>query len=166
MLRKCYPCLYVALWAVLTLGGCRDKARVPLETEQEIAFTKEGELRLLEAETDSVLVRLDIEIADTDYETQTGMMYRREMKPEQGMLFIFDTPAVHSFYMKNTLVALDILFINQDLEIATIYNNAQPLDESGISSRVPVQYVLEVSAGQADRWGVSEGDLIRFDRNP
>lgn len=154
------------LLPVLILQSCRDKADAPLEVEKEIRFTKEGELELRSGETDSLLVRLDIEIADTPYETQTGMMYRREMAPEQGMLFVFEAPGMHSFYMKNTLIALDIIFIDSELRIATIHKNAEPLDESGISSRVPVQYVLEVPAGQADRWGISEGDVIRFDRNP
>ena len=161
-----YRLFLLLLFSVLILHSCRDKADAPLETEKEIRFEKEGELEILQAETDSLLVRLDIEIADTPYETQTGMMYRREMAPDQGMLFVFEAPGMHSFYMKNTLIALDILFIDADLRIATIHKNAQPLDESGIPSRVPVQYVLEVPAGQADRWGLSEGNIIRFDRIP
>jgi uncharacterized membrane protein (UPF0127 family) len=92
-------------------------------------------------------------------------MYRRDMAPSQGMLFIFDSPGLHSFYMKNTLIPLDLLFIDEDLRVATIHKDAQPLDESGIPSRVPVQYVLEVRAGLAERWGVSEGDKIRFERS-
>jgi uncharacterized membrane protein (UPF0127 family) len=154
------------LVAVFILQSCKEKADAPLEVEKEIRFTKEGELELLRGETDSLLVLLDIEIADTPYETQTGMMYRREMAPDQGMLFVFEAPGMHSFYMKNTLIALDIIFIDAELRIATIHKNAEPLDESGISSRVPVQYVLEVPAGMSDKWGLLEGDIIRFESSP
>lgn len=147
------------------VGGCKDGPKKIDGPSEEISFTKEGELEILRAETDTVLAKLDIEIADTEYETQTGLMYRRHMAPSQGMLFIFDSAGLHSFYMKNTLIPLDLLFIDEDLRVATIHKNAQPLDESGIPSRVPVQYVLEVRAGLTERWGVSEGDKIRFERS-
>lgn len=150
---------------LLGMGGCKDGPKRIDGPSEEISFTKEGELEILRAETDTVLAKLDIEIADTEYETQTGLMYRRDMAPSQGMLFIFDSAGLHSFYMKNTLIPLDLLFIDEDLRVATIHKNAQPLDASGIPSRVPVQYVLEVRAGLTERWGVSEGDKIRFERS-
>lgn len=155
--------IWLLLAAAVVLSGCKEEAKQSLQTETA-AFTKEGTLRILSAESDTLRVELDIEIADTDYETQTGLMYRREMKDSQGMLFVFQEEAPHSFYMKNTLLALDILFINKELKVATIHPNAQPLDEGGIPSRVPVQYVLEVKAGLADRWGVQPGDRIEFNR--
>jgi len=115
-------------------------------------------------ETDSVLTTLDIEIAETDYETQTGLMYRNSMEDQQGMLFIFNDVAVHSFYMKNTAIPLDIIFIDDDLKIASFQKNAQPFNEDGLSSGVPVQYVLEVNAGSVDEWALNIGDTIVFKR--
>ncbi len=163
------PFSYLSLWLLLVAAtlvvGCKEEPRQSLQTETA-TFSKEGTLRILSAESDSLRAELDIEIADTDYETQTGLMYRREMEDRQGMLFVFSEEALHSFYMKNTLLALDILFIDKDLKVATIHPNAQPLDEGGIPSQVPVQYVLEVKAGLAERWGVQPGDRIEFGRIP
>ncbi|WP_394335750.1 DUF192 domain-containing protein [Robiginitalea sediminis] len=162
-----YSRLLMALlgaFLLLMVTGCQEEKKNPIKTET-ISFTKEGELQVLRAGTDSVLADLDIEIAETDYETQTGLMYRESMEDTQAMWFVFETEAMHSFYMKNTLFPLDILFVNEELEIVTVAKNAQPLDEAGISSGVPVRYVLEIKAGLADKWGISEGDLIRYSRN-
>ncbi len=152
---------------VLLLGtlGCRETPKGNLDTTP-VAFTKEGELRILEGASDSVLVALDIEISSTDYEIQTGLMYRQDMEDRQAMLFVFPEAAPHSFYMKNTLIPLDILFIDEALEIVHIHRNAAPLDESGIPSGGAVQYVLEVKAGMSERWGISEGDRIEYKKDP
>ena len=150
------PCCFTA---------CKDDRPQTIK-EEPISFAKEGELSIFRSEADASLVDLDIEIASSDYEIQTGLMYRKEMGDRQGMLFIFQEEAPHSFYMKNTLIALDILFIDKDLVIKKIHRNAEPLNESGIPSGGPVQYVLEVKAGMADRWGLREGDLIKYQKAP
>lgn len=155
----------LALGLLLLGWACKDGDKIPLQT-REVGFTHEGALEILKAGTDSVRVNLDIEIAETAYETQTGLMYRKTMEDRQGMLFIFEAPAVHSFYMKNTLIPLDLLFIDDSLKIVTIRKNAAPLDESGIPSGAPVQYVLEIKGGLSDRWGIAVGDAIRFERLP
>ncbi len=159
-------CSALLLSLALLFGvGCREEGNKSLGTEA-VTFTKEGELRVLDAGTDSTLVELDIEIASTEYEIQTGLMYRKDMEDLQGMLFVFGEEAPHSFYMKNTLIPLDILFIDSDLIIATIHRNAQPLNESGIPSGGPVQYVLEIKAGMSDRWGLKTGDRIQYEISP
>ncbi|MDX1332221.1 MAG: DUF192 domain-containing protein [Robiginitalea sp.] len=158
------PFLLMGL-ALLLGSSCREAGEKSLGTE-DVTFKKEGELRVHDAETDSTLVRLDIEIAQTDYEVQTGLMYRKDMGDLQGMLFVFEEEAPHSFYMKNTLIALDILFIDSDLKIVNIHRDAQPLNEAGIPSGGPVQYVLEVKAGMSDRWGLEEGDRIQYEKLP
>lgn len=157
------------LFGIVILGllvlqtSCKEGSKKVIKTEP-IAFKKEGELTIFAADKDSVKLKLDIEIADSDYETQTGLMYRSSMEENQGMLFIFPDTAMHSFYMKNTEFALDILFIDENLKIATIKANANPYDESGISSQVPVKYVLEIDAGLSNKWGVKVGDNIEFSR--
>ena len=158
------PLLLLGL-ALLLGSSCRETGEKSLGTEA-VTFKKEGELRVHDAETDSTLIRLDIEIAKTDYEVQTGLMYRKDMGDRQGMLFVFEDEAPHSFYMKNTLIALDILFIDSDLKIVNIHRDAQPLNEAGIPSGGPVQYVLEVKAGMSDRWGLEEGDRIQYEILP
>ena len=157
---------FLLLGLTLLLGSsCRQAGEKSLGTEA-VTFKKEGELRVHDAKTDSTLIHLDIEIAKTDYEVQTGLMYRKDMGDRQGMLFVFEDEAPHSFYMKNTLIALDILFIDSDLKIVNIHRDAQPLNEAGIPSGGPVQYVLEVKAGMSERWGLEEGDRIQYEILP
>ncbi len=150
--------------AVLMVTSCKEEAKKTIAT-QNIDFTKEGELSIFKNSTDTLLTKLDIEIAETDYETQTGLMYRKGMEQNQGMLFVFPDEAVHSFYMKNTEFPLDILYIDEDFKIASVQENAAPLNEGSLSSEVPVQYVLEVNAGYAERQGVTVGDSISYTRN-
>lgn len=143
------------------LFSCKEEPKKAIETAP-VTFTKEGILEIYKDESDSLISRMDIEIADTDYETQTGLMYRESMATNQGMLFVFPDMTYHSFYMKNTLIPLDLLFIDDQLKIVTIKENAQPLDEAGISSEVPVKYVLEVNAGLASKWKLEPGDMITY----
>ncbi|UJH66702.1 DUF192 domain-containing protein [Allomuricauda sp. SCSIO 65647] len=153
--------IYYIFLAFIVFSSCKEKAKTEIKTET-IAFSKEGELQVFRSESDSLLVHLDIEIADTDYETQTGLMYRESMEERQAMLFIFPNVAMHSFYMKNTQFPLDILFIDEHLTVASIQKNAQPLDERGLSSGVPVKYVLEINAGLSDKWQLQVGDSISY----
>ncbi len=149
----------------ISIISCKEPPPKQAIETPEISFSKEGELTFFKAGTDSILTKLDIEIADTDYETQTGLMYRSGMEDNQGMLFVFEDNRMHSFYMKNTEFALDILFIDDQFQLVSYKDNAQPLDESGISSQVPIRYVLEVNAGLREKWGVNAGDSVAFSRN-
>ena len=155
-------CLAAAVLSSIFMG-CKDEPKKAITTEP-ITFTKEGELEIYRGATDSLITRLDIEIAETDYEIQTGLMYREKMEKSQAMLFVFPDVAFHSFYMKNTLISLDIIFVDEGLNIVNIKQNASPLDESGIPSGLPVQYVLEVNAGLSESWGLELGDRIAFTR--
>ncbi len=130
----------------------------------EIAFTKEGDLTITTLEGNEV-AQINIEIAETNYETETGLMYRESMEDNQGMLFIFDEIKERFFYMKNTNIPLDIIYIDKDKNIATIAENAEPLNEESLPSEVPVKYVLEVNAGLAKRLGLQKGDKVSWDRN-
>ncbi len=156
--------LFFIFFILVCLASCKEEEKKTIRT-QEITFTKEGGLEILENSSDSLLVRLNIEIAETDYETQTGLMYRKGMENNQGMLFIFPDEAMHSFYMKNTQFPLDLIFIKADSTIASIQENAKPFDEEGLSSKVPVQFVLEVNAGLSKEWDLEIGDKIAIQRN-
>lgn len=155
--------LGLAIVLLFGLTSCKEETKKVIKTTP-VTFTKEGTLQIYKQENDSLISSLDIEIAETDYETQTGLMYRKGMETNQGMLFIFPDVAMHSFYMKNTEFPLDILFIDEDLKVASIQKNAQPFNENGLSSKVPVKYVLEVNAGLSDAWSVEVGDRISFER--
>lgn len=151
---------------LLCLGfiSCKEASK-KIVTTAPITFTKEGSLNVYRQETDSLLIQLDIEIAETEYETQTGLMYRNSMEDGQGMFFIFPEVAYHSFYMKNTKFPLDIIYIDDQLKVASVIKNAQPLNEAGLPSQVPVKYVLEVKAGLSDAWSLAVGDSIAYQRN-
>lgn len=127
-----------------------------------ISFKKEGKLILKKAASDSIIKSIDIEIADDEYQTQTGLMYRDSMENNQGMLFIFPEAEYHSFYMKNTRIPLDIIYIDSDKTIVSIQKDAKPFDETSLPSDAPAQYVLEINGGLADKWNLAVGDVIEY----
>ncbi len=143
------------------LVSCGNDSKKPTITKQEVSFKKEGELTLYKSTGEAVKV-LDIEIADNDYETQTGLMYRSSMQDDRGMLFVFPKEELRYFYMKNTEIALDIIYIGADKRIVSFSENAQPLNESSLPSEVPAQYVLEVNAGLAEKWLLEVGDYVEW----
>jgi len=148
----------------LFFTNCVEKKETKVLTKK-VTFKKEGDLKLLKAESDSIIKNLQIEIADNEYETQTGLMYRSSMKDSEAMLFIFENEIRRSFYMKNTEFALDIIFINMDKKVVSIQKNAQPLDQTSLPSEAPAMYVLEVNAGLSDKWGLTPGDSIEWTTN-
>lgn len=122
-------------------------------------FTKEGELTF----TDSLgllKAKIDIEIADNMYERTLGLMNRNEMKETQGMFFIFPYPEMQSFWMRNTLISLDIIFVNEQKKIVTIHKNTKILSDTSYPSSEPSVYVVEVLAGFSDRHNIQVGDKI------
>jgi uncharacterized membrane protein (UPF0127 family) len=150
---------YLFVFSLVLFFSCNDKPQNPVKTT-EVMFTKHGDLSIIKKETDSIIKVLDIEIADTPYKTETGLMYRNSMENNQGMLFVFEDMRPRSFYMKNTRFALDIIYINDKKEIVSFQKNAQPFNETSLPSGVPAKYVLEINAGLADAWGLSLGDKI------
>ena len=161
MLFKRFTSFLLVLFGILilNLSACKQEKKGIKQTE--VTFKKEGELTIFKA-TDSTEIKLDIEIADTDFEVQTGLMYRDSMRNNQGMLFVFDDVTERSFYMKNTKISLDIIYIAEDKSILSFQKNAKPFDESSLPSNAPAKYVLEVNAGLVDAWSLSVGDRISY----
>lgn len=122
-------------------------------------FKKEGELTITDS-TSNPIIKIDIEIADNDYERQLGLMNRQSMEEMQGMLFIFPIEEIQSFWMRNTLFSLDMIFINSARNIVTIHKNTTPLSDQSYPSSEPALYVLEVNAGFCDRHNVKLGDKV------
>lgn len=150
--------------AFLVVGiSCKNSSEEKVLT-REVVFKKEAEATLRKASSDSIITRLDVEIADDEYQTQTGLMYRKSMLDSQGMLFVFDDETMRSFYMKNTEFALDIIFINSADEIVSIQKNAKPLDPTPLPSEGIAKYVLEVNAGLSDRWNLEKGDKLQWNK--
>ena len=144
------------------LSGCKDEPKKSIETP-EITFTKEGELTFIKAQGDT-LATFDIEVAETSYEQQTGLMYRKSMEKNQGMLFVYPQESPRNgFYMKNTHIALDLMYINAENKIVDFNENTEPLNETPLSSQTPAKYVLEVSAGTVQNLGLKLGDFVAFE---
>ncbi len=152
--------LFIFLW------GCEHKSktaqRTALDTE-DIRFTKEGELTFVDS-LEKQRVRLDIEVAQSEYEQQTGLMYRKTLAPDQGMLFVYpDERPRPNFYMKNTYIALDLIYLDASQKVVDIQENAQPLDERSLPSDAPAQYVLEVRSGFVEQYHVVLGDQVQIE---
>ncbi len=125
-------------------------------------FRKDGELRFIESKTSKVIAAIDIEVADNDAEREQGLMYRDAMAENNGMLFLMETLEPQSFWMKNTIISLDILYVDSDMRIVSIHPNCKPYSLTPIESGKPALYVVEVIAGYAAKHGLKEGDIISF----
>lgn len=108
-------------------------------------------------------VALRVEIADTPAKRELGLQYRRELGDEQGMLFLFPVEGRQSFWMKNTPLPLDIIFIGSDLKIVGIIHQAVPFSTASLSVSAPSQFVLEVKGGLSRRSGIDVGNAVRFE---
>jgi uncharacterized membrane protein (UPF0127 family) len=103
-----------------------------------------------------------VEVVATPSLRQRGLMYREELPEGHGMLFIFPASTPLSFWMKNTLIPLDILFIEEGGRIVRIHQNTTPHSEAPLPSGAPARFVLEVAGGWTARIGVREGDTVEF----
>lgn len=101
-----------------------------------------------------------VQVAATEEQQERGLMFYRSLAPDQGMIFPYDPPQEVSFWMKNTLIPLDMLFIAADGSIADIHERAVPFSEATIYSKVPVRAVLELNGGTVDRLGIHLGDIV------
>ena len=134
----------------------------PIKTS-EVKFKKEGQLTFFNSEDNEAVRTIDLEIADDNYERQQGLMYRYSMGDTAGMLFIMEREEPQAFWMKNTYISLDIIYLDSDFSIVKIQRYTQPLSEESIPSYKAAKYVVEVMAGFCDRYGIKEGDYIRYE---
>jgi uncharacterized membrane protein (UPF0127 family) len=103
---------------------------------------------------------ITVELAVSVAEQQRGLMWRNRLDADAGMLFVFPDEQERSFWMKNTAIPLDIVFIGSDRRIVSIAKATRPYSEQTIPSRGPSRYVLEVNAGVCDRFGVRAGQPV------
>ena len=153
----------ILLSFTIAFVSCKNDENKKVKTA-EIKFTKEGELTISKSSGNEVIT-LDIEFSETNYERETGLMHRTSMEDNQGMLFIFSAEFPRNFYMKNTYIPLDIIYLDQHKKIVSFQENAVPLNEEGLPSEIPAMYVLEVNAGLAEKWLLEIGDNITFVKN-
>jgi uncharacterized membrane protein (UPF0127 family) len=136
-----------AATAAFAQNGGRPQ-QLPVDAQPLRAMTKAGERQFT------------IEVADDDREREIGLMHRRFMEDNRGMLFVFPTTRRLGFWMRNTPLPLDLIFIGEDGRIVAI-RQGQPFSEAAISPPEPARFVLEVKAGIAERNGLAVGDRMR-----
>ena len=125
-----------------------------------------SETLIISSEKGSERCRLDVELAVTAAEQMKGLMFRKSMDNNAGMLFIFDRDETRHFWMRNTLIPLDMIFIDNKYIVVDIHRGAKPLDETVISSRKPARYVLEVNSGKADKCRIKPGTTVKLVKSP
>jgi uncharacterized protein len=111
---------------------------------------------------DRAPVRLKVEIAANDAARQKGLMFREHLGDTEGMIFLFPTERYNSFWMHNTLIPLDMIFIDSDWTVVGIVQNAKPLTDDPRGVDRMSRYVLEVNAGFAARYGLGRGATVKF----
>ncbi len=141
--------------------ACQQSRPKKVISNSEILFRKDLELSILNQE-DTLISGLAIELADDPFERQTGLMYRQEMDSLEGMLFVFEQEAMRAFYMKNTYLSLDILYVDESKKIVDIIKNTNPLSEESLPSKKPAKYVLELRARAVEQWGLAIGNRLDF----
>lgn len=140
----------LALGGAILLSGCAGRARSQTRVE----------LESLEIVTRAGRHRFKVEIADDELERNRGLMFRRSLAADRGMLFIFPSERPVAFWMRNTLIPLDMIFVRADGTIRSIAHQTRPLDETPVPSGGPVLAVLELAGGRAQSLGVQPGDRI------
>jgi len=163
--RKHFVTVALALVALAAIAlilprffGSNKTEQIVEITPDDIQFTKDGELSIFK--NDSLIQTIDVEFAKNEMERSLGLMYRSSMDEHQGMWFIFPEEAPRSFYMRNTEIPLDIIYLDKDKKVVSIAKNARPYDETSLPSEKPAMYVLEINGGLSDKWGIEKGDRM------
>ena len=154
--------LFLFVLSPLLLLGCTDESEQP-ENEDLRSFQNEGTLAFLRPNGDT-LKTITIDVADSDAERRRGLMRERSLGYDRGMLFVFETVDRGSMWMKNTPLPLDIVFVAPDSQVINIARRTTPLSEEKITPAAPRKYVVEVRAGFADRFGLTDSTRVRWTR--
>lgn len=162
--------LFIVLLLLGFIFSCKTEKRkkpdpniAPKYAITEPQFKYQGDLYFI-SDSDT-LSNIAIEIADTYKAREQGLMHRKSMKKNHGMLFIFDREERQSFWMKNTHIPLDLIFVNNEMRVVHIAKNAQPYSLKQIPSFEYARYVVEVNAGYCNEFGIKVGSYISFKRN-
>lgn len=152
-MRRLSALAILALVWTLAVGGVRgDAAQAACQHDQVDLRGRWGQ------------TRFSVDIADTDATRARGLMHRETMARFSGMLFIYDRPDRAVFWMENTLIPLDMLFIDETGRVSHIHHEARPLDRTPIDGGAEVLMVLEINGGMARRLGIDAGSEVRHPR--
>lgn len=154
--------IILSLFAIISiLAIACTKQQAPAQEEHKYEFRKDGELQVV-APNGSIKASFDIEIVSTDLALMQGLKYRDKLGDNQGMLFIMSGDTAHSFWMQDTYLSLDIIYIDHTKTIFQIYKNTTPFSEDTLPPDKINKYTLELLAGSCDRLNIKEGDSIRW----
>jgi len=153
--------LFAAALPALLLA-CSAKPDAGNDGNNVQAAAPQGALLPLVIHTAKGAHRFDVEVARTKAEQEQGLMFRKALDADKGMLFPMEPPRTASFWMKNTIIPLDMLFIHTDGRIAFIGANVAPYSREPVSAGVPVMAVLELRGGRAAELGIKEGDQLAW----
>lgn len=155
--------IFLSLLLCLIVAGCRSEPDEPTRNEPYAVFQSEATVTFLSPDGDTLSV-IDAEIAESEEDQSTGLMRRREMWGDQGMLFFYEPAQQASMWMKNTPTSLDIIFVGDDGEVLNVAERTRPYSEASHTSIGPAAAVVEVRAGFADRHGIDPSTQVRWTR--
>jgi uncharacterized membrane protein (UPF0127 family) len=161
--RVCFVVVIAALAIACTPTEAKRAHPDQEKSAADAMFQKHGDVVIKTHDGDA---RFSVELAITNKERERGLMFRDKMDDDAGMLFLFEREKVNSFWMKNTHLPLDMLFISSDGTIVGIVENAEPLTLTGRSVGKPSRYVLELNAGTCAKRGIATGQHVRFEGVP
>lgn len=156
------PRLLALLFGMSILGLTCSSTDTP-SSDTDTSFQNEGSLTFYGPNRDT-LHTISIQIADTDAERKQGLMHRRSLGYDRGMLFVFDEVDDSGMWMKNTPLPLDIVFVAPGSQVINIAKRTTPFSEKSITPDAPNKFAVEVRAGFADRFNVTDSSYIRWTR--
>ena len=153
--------LLLTVILALSSGGCSPQSTANNSVGGNLneAFTQD---RLTIINDDGERHEFEIYLALNPEQQRRGLMFVRQMPLNTGMLFVYESSELHSMWMKNTYMSLDIVFARADGTVASVIRNTEPLSLRPLASNEPVKYVLELNAGKAAELGSREGDLLEL----
>lgn len=147
---------------MLLVGGCAaPEAGAGAQTQAGLTAPAKLPVEALHIDTRHGPIRFTVEVAADEGSREYGLMYRRAMADSHGMIFDFRTPQATSFWMENTFIPLDMLFVAADGRIVNIAANAKPHDRTPVPSAGPIRAVIEINGGLAEKLGIRAGDRVR-----
>ena len=156
---------HVALAILLAVPACKKTEPPPVVNSPDAPAEKAAVTgpAVLLSPNGRPPVRVRVKLARNGEQRRRGLMYVQNLPLEEGMLFLFEEEEVQSFWMHNTLIPLDMIFIGADLTVAGVVESAEPLTDESRHVEKPSRYVLEVNGGMARKWGVKEGTPVNFE---
>lgn len=130
-------------------------------SNEEYMFRKDGELSFIDS-SGTIISKINIQVANSEYDRELGLMFRKNMDENQGMLFIFPDVQARSFWMRNTLIPLDMIFVDSTKTVLNIAKNTTPLSDVSYPSAGPAEYVIEVNGGFCDRHNLTAGAKVNW----